>query len=227
MIAYNKSDIKWLTYYKYLNYLRDHQIDRLLIYDESQRNSRRGARLYQERFPDRQTPSHAYYSWLVEHLKNEHNDPVNGDHHNMSYCRYKDRHCSYKKLNTPRYRFNRTMFANYLQGVVVYEHDEIESVRGNDDAGSPSQEPITADDTEPSIQNENAACSKRKSNTMNTPRSRPGKQNQDSLAKDVLTTVQEHFKRPRIEEGRFDVFGKSVAIKLREMDKRQSLIAEK
>lgn len=40
-------------------------------------------------------------------------------------------------------------------------------------------------------------------------------------------TVQEHFQHPCIQEDRFDFVGKCVAIKLREMDKKQSLIAEK
>lgn len=40
-------------------------------------------------------------------------------------------------------------------------------------------------------------------------------------------TVRDHFKRPCLEEDRFDIIGKSVAIKLRGVAKRQSLIAEK
>lgn len=52
-------------------YSREHQIDMLLIYGECRKNARNAARLYQERFPDRDAPSHTYYPWLVQHLKNE------------------------------------------------------------------------------------------------------------------------------------------------------------
>ncbi|CAH1957912.1 unnamed protein product [Acanthoscelides obtectus] len=105
---------------------------------------------------------------------------------------------------------------------------QVESVQENVDSECPSQAQPTTDGTESLTQNEKVACSS-KSGTVTISRSRPGKNNYDSLTKDVLTTVQEHFKRPRTEEDRFDVFGKTVAMKLhvREVDKRQSLIAEK
>ncbi|XP_050298435.1 uncharacterized protein LOC126737550 [Anthonomus grandis grandis] len=103
---------------------------------------------------------------------------------------------------------------------------EVESVQENVDSKCPSQAQPTTDGTESLTQNEKVACSS-KSGTVTTSRSRPGKNNYDSLIKDVLTTVQEHSKRPRTEEDCFAVFGKSVAMKLREVDKRQSLIAEK
>lgn len=58
-------------------YSREHQIDMLLIYGECRKNARRAKTLYQERFPDRDAPSHAYYPWLVQHLKNENNGDNN------------------------------------------------------------------------------------------------------------------------------------------------------
>lgn len=94
-----------------------------------------------------------------------------------------------------------------------------------------TQTHVSDDPVSPSRQGPDNAGSLTESETVpakrNTPRSRPGKSNQDSLTNDVLTTVQEHFKRPRMQEDLFDIIGKGIAIKLREMDKRQSLIAEK
>lgn len=40
-------------------------------------------------------------------------------------------------------------------------------------------------------------------------------------------TVREHFKRPLIQEERFDIMRKTFGIQLREMDGRQSVIAKK
>ncbi|KAL1490760.1 hypothetical protein ABEB36_013405 [Hypothenemus hampei] len=53
------------------------------------------------------------------------------------------------------------------------------------------------------------------------------RRSQNSLNNDALVSMQDHFKRPYTHEDRFDILGKSVAMKLREVDKRQSLIAEK
>lgn len=61
----------------------------------------------------------------------------------------------------------------------------------------------------------------------NRPQSRPPKKKADSIVSDVLLSVQNHFKRPAIKEDRYDVFAKSVAIKMRELSKTQRLIAEK
>lgn len=60
-------------------------------------------------------------------------------------------------------------------------------------------------------------------------RSRPTKRtlNSDSLSEDVLLSVRDHFKRPAVPEDGCDVFGKMVAIKLRELPREQRLFAEK
>ncbi|GBP60236.1 hypothetical protein EVAR_44611_1 [Eumeta japonica] len=53
---------------------------------------------------------------------------------------------------------------------------------------------------------------------------------QDQLTNDVLLSVRDHFKRPAptsATEDRYDLLGKSIAIKLRSIEKRQRLIAEK
>lgn len=42
----------------------------------------------------------------------------------------------------------------------------------------------------------------------------------------MLLTVKEHFKKPRTTEDRFDVIGKTVSMKLRDVPKHQMLIAE-
>ncbi|GBP09543.1 hypothetical protein EVAR_76553_1 [Eumeta japonica] len=47
------------------------------------------------------------------------------------------------------------------------------------------------------------------------------------LSNEVLHSVNEHFKRPLLKDDRFDIFGKNIAIKLRELPKQQRLIAEK
>lgn len=63
-------------------------------------------------------------------------------------------------------------------------------------------------------------------------RSRPPKRKGHSshsrdLSNEVLHSVNEHFKRPLLKEDRFDIFGKNVAVKLRDLPKDQRLIAEK
>ncbi|KAL4714322.1 hypothetical protein ACJJTC_009674 [Scirpophaga incertulas] len=47
------------------------------------------------------------------------------------------------------------------------------------------------------------------------------------LSNEVLHSVNEHFKRPLLKDDRFDISGKNVAMKLRELPKQQKLIAEK
>lgn len=49
----------------------------------------------------------------------------------------------------------------------------------------------------------------------------------DSLANDVLLSVREHFKKPPTVEDRYDLFGRTVAMRMRGLEKRQSLIVEK
>ncbi|KAK0179371.1 hypothetical protein PV327_005129 [Microctonus hyperodae] len=65
------------------------------------------------------------------------------------------------------------------------------------------------------------------------PATRPGKNKiteQDQLTNDVLLSVRDHFNRPAptsVTEDRYDLLGKSIAIKLRSLEKRQRLITEK
>ncbi|KAI4466551.1 hypothetical protein MML48_2g00003459 [Holotrichia oblita] len=49
----------------------------------------------------------------------------------------------------------------------------------------------------------------------------------DDLSAEVLTTVRDHFKTSRDQPDRYDVIGKTVAVRLRGLEKRQALIAEK
>lgn len=54
------------------------------------------------------------------------------------------------------------------------------------------------------------------------------RKNNEDLTKDVLQSVQDHFKRPTYQEDRYDIIGKMVALKLREFkNKQQQLLAEK
>lgn len=55
----------------------------------------------------------------------------------------------------------------------------------------------------------------------------PKKINEDKLTNEVLVSVNEHFKRPAPLEDRYDLMGKTIAIKLRALEKTQRLIAEK
>lgn len=44
---------------------------------------------------------------------------------------------------------------------------------------------------------------------------------------EVLLSVRDHFKRPKMNEDRYDVSAKGFAMRLRELEKRQRIIAEK
>lgn len=61
-------------------------------------------------------------------------------------------------------------------------------------------------------------------------RSRPKKRDfntlDPNLTNEVLTTVNDHFKRPIQSDDRFDIFGKNVAMKLRDVTKEQRILAE-
>ncbi|XP_023228021.1 uncharacterized protein LOC111628457 [Centruroides sculpturatus] len=66
--------------------------------------------------------------------------------------------------------------------------------------------------------------------SVQTRRSCPSKQSrvdQESLTNEILLTVKDHFKKPHVQNDRFDIFGKNVAMKLRGLPKQQMLIAEK
>lgn len=44
----------------------------------------------------------------------------------------------------------------------------------------------------------------------------------------VLESIEQHFKKPKVKEDRYDVLGKSVAVKMKDIrDNKQKLIAEK
>ncbi|CAH1113076.1 unnamed protein product [Psylliodes chrysocephalus] len=64
-----------------------------------------------------------------------------------------------------------------------------------------------------------------------TPISRPGlnkkRKINDDLSTEVLTTKRDHFKAPREQPDRYDLIGKTAAVRLRSLGKRQALIAEK
>lgn len=62
--------------------------------------------------------------------------------------------------------------------------------------------------------------------TTSTHHRRPAKRS-NTLTEDVLKTVNDHFKRPRGTEDRFDIYGKNVGMKLRELPKQQRVLAEK
>lgn len=57
--------------------------------------------------------------------------------------------------------------------------------------------------------------------------SRPKPTDNVKLTHEVLTTVQNHFKTPKNPDDRFDAFGKTIALKLRELPNDQRRWAEK
>lgn len=85
------------------------------------------------------------------------------------------------------------------------------------------EEPMSMEEnpSEPSVQISDSPLSIRRKKTIRKA------EEQENLATEVLHTVQEHFKKPRVQEDRFDVIGKTIAIKLRGLPKQQMLIAEK
>lgn len=53
------------------------------------------------------------------------------------------------------------------------------------------------------------------------------KKKNNELTTDVLLTVRDHFKRPPIQDDRYDLLGKTIAVRLRGLEKRQRLMADK
>lgn len=43
----------------------------------------------------------------------------------------------------------------------------------------------------------------------------------------MLLSVRDHFKRSKMEEDRYDIIGKGFAVRLRDLEKKQRIIAEK
>lgn len=82
-------------------------------------------------------------------------------------------------------------------------------------------EPIVNMPTDPIEEPIESTSIQQSSSANNRPQSRP-KKKADSIVNDVLM-----FKRPAIREDRYDIFGKSVSIKMRELSKNQRIIAEK
>lgn len=78
--------------------------------------------------------------------------------------------------------------------------------------------------------NEDIASEPLAGSSAPTPRSQrrsKGKvQPEQVLENEVLLSVRDHFKKPRLEEDRFDIIGKAIAIKLRGLPQQQMLIAE-
>lgn len=58
---------------------------------------------------------------------------------------------------------------------------------------------------------------------------RPSKKSlsDQELTNDVLLSAKNHFKKPIKQDDRFDIFGKNVAIKLRDLEKNQRILSEK
>ncbi|KAF5289028.1 hypothetical protein FQA39_LY03907 [Lamprigera yunnana] len=49
----------------------------------------------------------------------------------------------------------------------------------------------------------------------------------EELTNDVLVSVRDHFKKPPPQDDRYDLMGKSIALRIRALEKRQRLIVEK
>ena len=77
-----------------------------------------------------------------------------------------------------------------------------------------------------SSRNENSSEPVTPASTSQYNRPRPPKRRPESLSdqaaltKEVLLSVNKYFKRPAHEDDRFDIFGKHVAMKLRELAKQ-------
>ncbi|CAH1987094.1 unnamed protein product [Acanthoscelides obtectus] len=100
--------------------------------------------------------------------------------------------------------------------------DESQAETLNTDAYSPQTEPETQDSTEKT----SSVASGSQFRHRPTPKSqKPDDQTQ--LTKEVLATVNNHFKRPRTADDRFDIVGKNVAMKLRDLTNDQRRLAEK
>lgn len=61
--------------------------------------------------------------------------------------------------------------------------------------------------------------------------SRPGsnkrKKTNDDLTSEVLTTMCDHFKRPKEQHDRYNLIGSTIALRLKALDKRVAPVAEK
>ncbi|XP_050668606.1 uncharacterized protein LOC126967941 [Leptidea sinapis] len=80
-----------------------------------------------------------------------------------------------------------------------------------------------------STHNEARSTSSNNNNSSRPPKPCKTKRKDESLANEVLESVRDHFKRPRpiVTEDRCDIIGKNVAMKLRALDAKQIIVAEK
>ncbi|CAH0730978.1 unnamed protein product, partial [Brenthis ino] len=81
-----------------------------------------------------------------------------------------------------------------------------------------------------SVSNDNEArTTSSNNNSSRPPKPCKTKRKDESLANEVLESVRDHFKRPRpiVTEERCDIIGKYVAMKLRALDAKQIIVAEK
>ncbi|KAF5272444.1 hypothetical protein FQA39_LY07912 [Lamprigera yunnana] len=53
------------------------------------------------------------------------------------------------------------------------------------------------------------------------------KRKSEELTNDILVSVRDHFKKPPPQDDRYDLMGKSIALRIRALEKRQRLIVEK
>lgn len=60
-----------------------------------------------------------------------------------------------------------------------------------------------------------------RSDVFNQRRAEKTKKNDATLCNDVLLSVRDHFKRPKIEEDRYDIIGRGFAVRLRNLEKKQ------
>lgn len=53
------------------------------------------------------------------------------------------------------------------------------------------------------------------------------KKTNDDLTSEVLTTMRDHFKRPKEQHDRYELIGSTIALRLKALDKRVALVAGK
>jgi hypothetical protein len=68
----------------------------------------------------------------------------------------------------------------------------------------------------------------RSSTPKKKPPARPSKRSASDKCDSVLQTIEDNFKRPKLKDDRYDIFGKNVSMKLRDlMNTTQRLLPEK
>ncbi|CAH1996095.1 unnamed protein product [Acanthoscelides obtectus] len=112
-------------------------------------------------------------------------------------------------------------YGDRSHGTTVHETESV-------DNALPTEETGEADDV---VEMRTAVVEEVSRKSQQPITSRPGcnkkqKKNED-LTTETLMTVRDHFKTPKEQLDRFDLLGKTIAVKLRGLEKRQALIAEK